>query len=309
MTGSRLRAPLLLVALLLAGCGVPDAQPPGAPTTSSPATAAAPTCPAPWTCEQQAHFRAVDDLVAHVPGAQGHLAVVVTDRDSGATWTAGDADRPGWTASTIKLAIAADLLARARSGSITLTSADHHDIATMLNFSDEAASDRLWRAYGGDEMLDRFRTDYGMHTLSFVPGFTRATYWGFLKTSTADLATLARHVLDGSYPGADPRDRAQLVAAMRGVAANQRWGVWSAGADQRPGVKDGWSFESDSYGKHWVTDTVGFAGPAERWVVAVGYQVDPAGSLADGVHTVSDAVALLFGRPVPAPVVVPEPDG
>jgi hypothetical protein len=74
-------------------------------------------------------------------------------------------------------------------------------------------------------------------------------------------------------------------------------------------VKDGWSFESDSYGEHWVTDTVGFAGPAERWVVAVGYQVDPAGSLADGVHTVSDAVALLFGRPVPAPVVVPEPDG
>jgi len=32
----------------------------------------------------------------------------------------------------------------------------------------------------------------------------------------------------------------------------------------------------------------------------VGYEVDPAGSLADGVHTVSDAVALRLSRPVPA---------
>ncbi|MGI5132690.1 tat pathway signal sequence [Pseudonocardia sp. CA-107938] len=290
-------------ALVVAGCAVPQAPPAALPPPP------APSCPGPWTCEQQAHFAAVHQLVVHVPGAQAHLAVVVTDRESGATWTAGDADRPGWTASTIKLAIAADLLARDRSGTISLSSADRHDIATMLNFSDEAASDRLWRAYGGDAMLDRFRTDYGMRTLAFVPGFTRTTYWGFLKTSTADLATLARHVLDGDYPGADPRDRTLLVAALRGVATNQQWGVWAAGADQRPGVKDGWSFEADAYGRHWVTDTVGFAGPAERYVVAVGYQVDPAGSLADGVHTVSDAVALLFGRPVPAPVVVPEPDG
>ena len=39
------------------------------------------------------------------------------------------------------------------------------------------------------------------------------------------------------------------------------------------------------------------------------YQLDPAGSLAEGVHTVSDLVALLFGAPVPAPVTVPAPDG
>jgi len=57
---------------------------------------------------------------------------------------------PGWTASTVKLAIAADLLRRDRAQQITLSAADRHDLATMLNFSDNAATDRLWKAYGDD---------------------------------------------------------------------------------------------------------------------------------------------------------------
>ncbi len=231
--------------------------------------------------------------------------MVFTDRETGATWRTGDTTHPGWTASTIKLAIAADLLRRDRAGQITLSAADRRDIATMLNFSDEAASDRLWKAYGGDAMLARFRTDFGMAGLHFVPGFTSSTYWGFVKCTADDLAALMRYVL----AGANPADRGYLVGAMRGVAPNQQWGVWGAGPAQRPGNKDGWSFESDPYGKHWVTDTVGFAGPGERDTVAIMYQMGPSGSLADGVHEVSDVVALLFGAPVPARITVPAPDG
>src|SRR5262249_676019 len=107
----------------------------------------------------------------------------------------------------------------------------------------------------------------------------------------------------------DAADRAYLVAALRGVAPNQQWGVWASGRDQQPGNKDGWSYEADPYGKHWVTNTVGFAGPNERYLIAVMYRVDPAGSVASGVHAVSDVVALLFGVPVPAHVIVPAPDG
>ena len=40
-----------------------------------------------------------------------------------------------------------------------------------------------------------------------------------------------------------------------------------------------------------MTNTVGFAGPDGRYAVAVMYQLDPAGTVADGVHTVSDVVA------------------
>jgi hypothetical protein len=310
----RVLAPALLACGVLGGCGAApvagaphpasvSALPttPAAAVTSAPATP--PACPAgPWSCVQQQRFAAVEAYVRRTVGAHGSLGVVFTDRTTGTVWRSGAAGHEGWTASTIKLAMASDLLQRARDGAIRLSAADRHDMDTMLNFSDEAASDRLWKAYGGDAMLARFRGDLGMTGLPFVPGFTATTYWGFVKCTSDDLAALMGHVLGGP-------DRAYLVGAMRGVAPNQRWGVWAAGAAQRPGNKDGWSFESDSYGKHWVTDTVGFAGPDERYAVAIMYQLDPSGSLAGGVHAVSDVAALLFGVAIPAAVTVPAPDG
>lgn len=305
----------LLAVVFLAACGgaVPVAQPlpatPAPETTSAGAVTSAPPTTAAgcgdWSCAQQHRFDDASAYVAKTVGPHGYLGVEMLDRTTGAVWHDGATTRAGWTASTIKLAIAADLLTRARSGAVTLTAADRHDMDTMLNFSDEAASDRLWKRFGDDAMLARFRSTFGMRGLAFVPGFTASTYWGFVKCTTDDLLALGRWVLTRS--NAD--DRAYLVAALCGVAGNQQWGVWAAGADQHPGNKDGWSFESDSWGTHWVADTVGFAGPGERYVVAVTYQVDPAGSLADGVHAVSDVVAILFGRPVPAPVTVPAPDG
>ena len=319
-----LRGAVVAAALAaLAACGVAPAPATPTPPTTAAATPAAPTpaaptpaptpapttpadCPDPaWSCTQQRRFAAAAAHARRVTGPKGHLAAVFVDRTTGATWRTGDTSYAGWTASTIKLAIATDLLERDRAGTVALTAADRRDLAGMLNSSDERASDRLWKAYGGADALDRFRTRYGMTALRFVPGFSAGPYWGFVRCSTDDLARLARYVLTRT----DPADRAYLVAALRGVARNQQWGVWAAGADQRPGNKDGWSFEADPGGKHWVTSTVGFAGPDERYVVAVSDQLDPAGTLPGGVHAVSDLVALLFGRPVPAPVTVPAPDG
>jgi hypothetical protein len=288
---------------------VRESAQPSSPAVVSPAATASAAAPATcadggWSCAQQARFAAVTAYARRAVGAHGYLSAVFTDRVTGASWRTGDTTHPGWTASTIKLAIATDLLRRQRAGQIALSAADRHDMATMLNFSDEAASDRLWKAYGGDAMLARFRSDFGMTGLHFIPGFTTTTYWGFVKCTADDLAALMHYVLTSTNP-----DRAYLVSAMRGVAPNQRWGVWAAGPAQQPGNKDGWSFESDTYGKHWVTDTVGFAGPDERYTVAIMYQVGPSGSLADGVHAVSDVAALLFGVPVPARITVPAPDG
>ena len=44
----------------------------------------------------------------------------------------------------------------------------------MLHSSDNAATDRLWKAYGNDAMLARFRAEFGMTGLRFVSGFTPA---------------------------------------------------------------------------------------------------------------------------------------
>ncbi|MGH3548937.1 MAG: tat pathway signal sequence [Pseudonocardiaceae bacterium] len=317
-------------ALVVVGCGRPATDPPAVsnamapqvpPTpqvvpvprvASSPATPAVASSPptecraeSGWSCTQEQRFAAAGAYISRNVSGNGYLAVVFTDRQTGTAWRFGPAQHEGWTASTIKLAIATDLLRRQRAGQITLTAADRHDLATMLNFSDEAASDRLWAKYGGEGMLARFRSQYGMTGLHFVPGFTAKTYWGFVKCTTDDLVALMNYV----FAQVNPTDRAYLIGALRGVAPNQQWGVWAAGADQRPGNKDGWSYETDPYGKHLVTNTVGFAGPGERYLVAVMYQVAPSGTLAGGVHAVSDVVALLFGIPVPAHVTVPAPDG
>jgi hypothetical protein len=322
----RLAVPKVLIGIALAmvSCARPDVDPPAIPddllrpaVMSTPARPIAAPQPSPspppaacdadpaWSCTQQQRFAVAGAYINRNVTGKGYLSVVFTDRQTGATWRYGPRRHDGWTASTIKLAIATDLLRRQRAHQITLTAADRHDMATMLNYSDNAASDRLWGKFGGEDMLARFRNQYGMTGLHFVPGFTAKTYWGFVKCTTEDLAALLNFV----FTHVDAADRTYLVAALRGVAPNQQWGIWAAGRDQQPGNKDGWSYEADSYGKHWVTNTAGFAGPGERYLIAVMYQVDPGGSLAGGVHAVSDVVALLFGVPIPAHVTVPAPDG
>ncbi|MGH3427666.1 MAG: hypothetical protein ACRDQZ_08885, partial [Mycobacteriales bacterium] len=227
--GLRLAVAPALVCAALTGCAAPNVDPPTAPKalaqpvvgrssasgdvpsqlnpdvaapsaqSSPPPPAQSPPpagCPAgsEWSCTQQRHFAAAGAYISRTASGNGYLSVVFTDRQTGHAWRFGPTQHEGWTASTIKLAIATDLLRRQRAGQITLTAADRHDMATMLNFSDEQASDRLWARFGGEDMLARFRGQYGMTGLRFVPGFTATTYWGFVKCTTDDLAALTNYV-------------------------------------------------------------------------------------------------------------------
>jgi hypothetical protein len=269
-----------------------------APGGSVPAGAGgAATACVPWGCLVQRRLAAAAALARRGPG---RLGVTVLDRRTGAVWTAGAADHRTWASSTPKLALATSLLERARAGELTLDRTARDQIDAMLHVSDDAAADALWDRFGGAAQLARFRDRYGMTGLDFVPGFPRR--WGFLKCSPADLRRLMTYVLTRL----DPADRAHLVAGMRGVGDIQRWGVWAAGPAQRPGTKDGWSVESDAGRRHWCTSTVGFAGPGERYVVAVMDDLPPGVAIGAGVHAVSDVVATVFGAAVPAPVTVPD---
>jgi hypothetical protein len=51
---------------------------------------------------------------------------------------------------------------------------------------------------------------------------------------------------------------------------------------------------------HWVVHSVGFAGPGERYVVAVMYDLPAGHGAKDGAQTVTDVVALAFGRAIVA---------
>jgi hypothetical protein len=276
----------------------PSSAGPSAGPSSAPPPATAAGC-GPWGCERWQAFQAAAALAKTKPG---YLGMVVRDRQTGAIWRTGTSDHVMWTSSTIKLAMATSILERARTGEVTVDAAARSQIAAMFSVSDNDAADALWKRYGQDRMVPRFRDVYGMTGLTFVPGSPR--YWGFMKSSAEDLQRLMSYVLDRL----DPADRAYVVDAMRHVGQIQQWGVWAAGAQQRPGTKDGWSIESDPGGKHWCTSTVGFVGPGERYVVAVMYHLPPGtGTIGAGVHAVSDLVATAFGVPTPAKVTVPDP--
>jgi hypothetical protein len=312
-------ASLVVAGLLVAGCGrsprvaaqpaavpVPAltsaSAPASAPASASPAAGASPmtaavpeTCGV-WGCAQEGRLAAAAAYVSRQPG---DLGIVLHDRNTGAVWRAGDTQHAGWTASTIKVAIAANLLERGRAGRIALNAADRSAMADMLNWSSNDAATALWDKFDGPEMLAGFRTVYGMRGLSVVPGYDVS--WRHLRCTAEDLHNLMSYVLDRLYPA----DRAYLVNALRGVADNQHWGVWAAGPAFLPGNKDGWALKPDNSPDHWVTHSVGFAGPGERYLVAVTYELPASSSLADGVHAVSDLVAMVFGAQTPAAVVVP----
>jgi hypothetical protein len=266
------------------GAGGPTPDPSGAP-------ADVPGDPA-----QQQRFQAAADLVTK---AKGHLAVIVRDRRTGAEWRAGELDHAAWTASTIKLAMAANLLERARGGEIKLDATARKNIADMLDTSSDTAADALWDRYGKDAFVPWFQQQYGMTNLQFPAGAVRR--WGHLKCTADDLLHLMSYVLDR----ADPADRDYLTAAMRRAGTIQHWGVWAAGSANQPGVKNGWSLETDNKVKHWVTHSIGFAGPDAQYAVVVMFDQPAGGTIGTGVHTVSDLVATVFGTKTPADVTVP----
>ncbi|MBN1173899.1 MAG: hypothetical protein JXA67_17130 [Micromonosporaceae bacterium] len=271
-------------------------QPPSASPSASEQSATACSTGGPWDCEQQRRFSAASAFLAKKPGK---LAVIIHDRTTNAVWRAGTTRNTTWTASTIKLAIAATLLEWNREGTIALDSTDRSNISAALVSSSNDATTALWSRYGGTTMFNHFRQRYGMESLAVVSGYE--LFWRNLRCSAEDLYRLMLYVLT-DLPAAD---RDYLVGRLRGVASNQRWGVWAAGPNLQPGNKNGWAQKPDQGGTRWVTHSVGFAGQNQRYVVVVTYSMTPSGSMSGGIHTVSDLVATIFGTPVPASITLP----
>jgi hypothetical protein len=224
-------------------------------------------------------IRAAQRYLARRPG---RIGLVLHDRITGATWRNAHATEAFPAASTTKLAMATDLLLRARAGRIRLWPGDWALIHEALHDSSDTAADRLWSGYETGRFLRRI-TRFGMRGCSFSA--TRP-YWGFMYCTPDDLGNLMDYVLGGLASA----DREYLVGQLRHVGRIQQWGVWGAGPGGRPGNKDGW--EDD--GGLWVTDTVGFAGPGARYTLAImDEERAPAGFL-QGANTLTQVAALLF---------------
>jgi hypothetical protein len=273
------------VLVLLAACGAPPTPGEGPAVPN----AAVEDCPFPDTgfdCDLQRRFAAAQ---RYTEGRPGVTAVVVRDRELGLVWRNGHSGAMVWTASTIKLAMAADLLVRHRAGEVGLTGADRAAIDAMLFDSDDRAATRLWMRFSGPDHTvfnDRFPR-LGMVALRPQSGFGEVhPYWGFQKTTAEDLDRLLAHVLGELAPP----DRDYLVERMRTVAPNQRWGVWAAGPAARPGAKNGWADEAGG----WVMNSIGFVGPGERYTLVILNDLRGEGGYDEGRETTSRVARLLF---------------
>lgn len=252
-------------------------------------SAAASDCPYPdsgFDCDFQRRFAAAERYAEARPGT---TAVVVRDRGLDAVWRNPHAGDLTWTASTIKLAMAADLLVRHRAGDIALSEADRADLDAMLFDSNDKAATSLWMRYSGPDhtVFNAAFPRLGLTSLRPQPGFGPVfPYWGFQKCTAEDLDRLLAHVL-GSLAEAD---RDYLVDRMRSVAPNQQWGVWAAGPSARPGAKNGWSDEDTG----WVMNSIGFVGPDERFTVVILNDLRGEGGYDEGRQTTSEVARLLF---------------
>jgi len=267
---------------------------PTSTSSSVPPPSAAPTstakeCPLPqsgFDCDFQRRFAGVQSYLAKRPGTVG---IVVRDRQTGAVWRNDHAGDLTWTASTIKLAMTVDLFLRDRAGAITLSTEDRALIRAMLHSSDDKAADTLWFRYAGDDHLafNNAFPNYGMTSLAPQKGFSNFyPYWGFQKCTADDLDRLMTYVL--TQLPADLRD--YILTELRGVAANQQWGVWGAGPAATPGNKDGWSEEQGG----WVMNSVGFVGPGERYTLAEMNNLRGKGAYDAGKATVTEVARLIF---------------
>jgi len=238
-------------------------------------------------CDLRQRIAAAEQYLAGRPGTTGF---VLRDRLTGARYRSADAATPIWTASTIKLAMVADLLTREQTGAIRLSDVDRRLMVAMVRNSDNAAADTLWSRYGGPGPAQVFNTDfprYGMPNVRPQPGFGDVfPYWGFQKATADDFDGLMNYVLSGLSQA----NTAAVVAEMQRVDEQQRWGVWGAGSAMTPGNKNGWSQEEGG----WVVNSVGFAGPQQRYTLAIMNALGGQGGYDDGVATTTELSRILL---------------
>jgi hypothetical protein len=232
----------------------------------------------------------------YLAAAPGEIGLVLRDRVMDATWRNSNARRAFPAASTVKLAMAADLLVREESGVIRLTSADRSLIDAALRESSDTAADRLWSSFEDASFLTRIRA-FGMTGASFTASPAK---WGFVTCSATDLSNLMDYALD-RLPASD---RDEIIDDLQHVSPAQQWGVWGAGPGNQPGNKNGWVRTNGI----WIVSTVGFAGPHARYTLAIMNHLGGEAGFQTGANTLTQIAAILFqGHQIPPPDVSATP--
>ncbi|MEU6649450.1 serine hydrolase [Streptomyces sp. NPDC046900] len=193
-------------------------------------------------------------------------------------------DTPYDTASIVKVDILAAVLLQAQDAGRPLTAQEDGLARAMIQHSDNASADALWREIGQAPGLAAANKRLGLTSTQGGAGFL----WGLTRTTASDQIRLLRAVFE-SGPSAQAGSRAlhepargYIRTLMTRIAADQSWGV-SAVAGNGWALKNGW-LQRTTTGL-WDINSIGEVSKnGHHYLVAV---------LSDGNPTMQDGVSLV----------------
>jgi len=169
------------------------------------------------------------------------------------------------TESTVKVWLAADLLATRAAQRRPLTAYENRRLAAMIRLSDDNAAEVFWRQLGGDASIAKM-----IRVCRLTDTRVYRDWWSLTQTSARDLARLASCLVPGGGKFLSPGVGAPLWRLLRSVDPSNAFGIQQAdplGGGRRIAVKNGWT-EHGGTGM-WNVNCVGVWGRGDRWALAV----------------------------------------
>jgi len=216
-----------------------------------------------------------------------NISVAVLDRNLHLLITNGNT-RPIATASVAKLFIADDLLIH--EPETALSADDQAALQDMLRSSDDGAAETFWNRNGGNAIVTRVASRYGLAGTS-PP--SNGAWWNTISTAS-DLARYYDMLLNGS--GGLPAEKANLIIndlAQATPTGNdgypQRFGIPEGLYNEPAAVKQGWMC---CIGNNWMHLSTGVVGADRRYVVVI--ESLPPSDDTTARTTITQAVETIF---------------
>ncbi|HST46644.1 serine hydrolase [Jatrophihabitans sp.] len=155
-------------------------------------------------------------------------------------------------ASLVKLDILQTLLYQRQRSGQPLTDGQQDDVEAMIEHSDNAAADRIFRLIGRAPGLGRYNAVLGLHDTVL----NTAGLWGLSTTSAADQLLVLQALVSPRSP-LTAASRRYALDLLGQVEADQRWGVSAAGDPGSTTLnKNGWLGVDADRGR-WAVTTAG----------------------------------------------------
>ncbi|MFG2122240.1 serine hydrolase [Streptomyces sp. NPDC048710] len=176
------------------------------------------------------------------------VSTAVLELDSGES--AGYGEAAFDTASIVKVDILATLLLQAQEAGRHLTASEKAYATKMIENSDNASATALWHTIGRADGLDAANERFGLSATSGGDG----ELWGLTQTTAADQLMLLQQVF-GEESLLSAASRTYVQGLMKGVEADQQWGVSAAAVGSSWALKNGWLARSTT--GLWDVNSIG----------------------------------------------------